>query len=111
MKNISFAVIVLAVSLMGCGQENNNPPAPTKTPEPINASTPANAEIRNLDWYKANPEEAAKEVAKCNKLPPQEALQNANCEMASRAKQSAAWSAKGGAIQIKPLTAEDLKNR
>lgn len=109
MKNLSFAVIFLALSLTGCGKDDTKPTTNNSTPAQTSSAPSDKAQVNSLDWYKANPEKAAEEIAKCNKLPAQEAFQNANCITANRAKSSINWESTKGIIKPKPLTAEDLK--
>lgn len=107
MKNTMFAVITLAILVTGCGEKpKDTPVAPTSAPASVEV-TPT--EARSVEWYKANPSEAEDQLSKCKALHHQEAMQNADCNNANHAKASNTWSARGGAIKIKPLSADDLK--
>jgi predicted homoserine dehydrogenase-like protein len=65
--------------------------------------------VQTVDWYKANKEERIHVVAKC-KNNPGELAATPNCINATRAESSMVWSSRKG-IEVKPMTAEELKNK
>ncbi|WP_281661162.1 EexN family lipoprotein [Microvirgula aerodenitrificans] len=63
--------------------------------------------VQSVDWYKAHKAERAGMMAKC-KANPGELAATPNCVNAGRADSAVTWGAKGGAISVKPLTAEQI---
>jgi hypothetical protein len=65
--------------------------------------------VQTVDWYKENQAEREDVLKKCSNNPGELAA-TPNCVNASRAENSLTWS-KRGSIQVKPMTAEELKQR
>lgn len=61
--------------------------------------------VQTVDWYKANKDERAEVLTKCQ-TNPGELAATPNCVNASRAQSSLTWSARGGIKAPEPLKFE-----
>lgn len=92
MKKISILLVMSGTLSLLTGCKDEKPPEVVQT----------------VDWYKANKPERMEMLKKC-KNNPGELAATPNCMNASRAESQLTWSNKNH-VNIKPMTAEELKN-